>query len=124
MDATLILVGLVIFLFLANAVLSLLPRKSRSGNVVVSFVPPSAVPVSNTEIQSHPKLDAHILSSNQKITLLFSRVEKLEKDMDNLFQHLGLNPASEFVDDKNNNNESTWINVQPARVVRKKGKKV
>ncbi|MBM3282423.1 MAG: hypothetical protein FJY86_03745 [Candidatus Diapherotrites archaeon] len=124
MDSTLILFGLVILLALANAGLSFLPRKSRSGNVVVSFVPPSTVPIAAVEAQTHPKLDAHILSSNQKISLLFSRVEKVEKDVENLFQHLGLNPASEFVDDKNTNNDSTWVQTPPVRVVRKKGKKV
>ncbi len=119
MDATLILFGLVLFLLLANAGLSLLPRKSKAGNVVVSFVPPSAIPVSPSPGETSPKLDAHILSSNQKISLLFSRVEKMEQDIQQLFEHLGLSLSS-VKSDNLSSADATWLETVPIRKRRKK----
>ena len=118
MDPTLILVGLVVLLALANAGLSFLPRKSRTGNVVVSFVPPASAPLSHVASDVHPKLDAHILSSNQKISLLFSRVEKMERDIQQVFEQLGL-PVSDTNSDETNPSDSTWIETVPIRKRRK-----
>ncbi len=105
----LLLVGVIILLALANAGLSFLPRKAKSGNVSVTFIPPSAIP---SESSSDGKLDAHISSSNQKIALLFARLEKLEHDVQSLLQnaHAANSPAPV---------DATWIETVPARKRRK-----
>lgn len=118
MDTTLLLVGLAILLALANAGLSFLPRKSKVGNVVVSFVPPSAIPLSSASLDVHPKLDAHIASSTQKISLLFSRVEKMERDIQQLFEQLGL-PLSDANSGEPHPVDSAWLETAPIRKRRK-----
>lgn len=110
MAETLLLVGLLIFLGLANAGLSLLPRKRKSGNVSVTFIPPSAAPSASSD----GKLDAHISSTNQKISQLFSRMEKLERDVQSLFE------KSRAADDSTSvPADATWIETVPTRKRRK-----
>ncbi len=108
---TLILVFLVILLALANAGLALLPRKGKSGNVSVTFLSPSAAPLASSS--SDAKLDAHISSTNQKISQLFSRVEKMEHTIASLMEKTGA---------ENNNDtpsDATWIETVPIRKRRK-----
>jgi hypothetical protein len=119
MDPTLFLIGLAILLVLVNAGMSFLPRKSKVGNVVVSFVPPSSIPLSSSSNDISPKLDAHIISSNQKISLLFSRVEKMERDIQALFEQLGIT-STQPPSDENPPSDATWLETPPIRKRRKK----
>ncbi len=111
MSLTLLLIGGIILLALGNAALSLLPRKSPQTSVKVSFIPPSAAPLSTSS--SDAKLDAHISSTSQKFSLLFSRVEKVEHSLLEISTKLsGNNSSSPSVE--------TWIQTVPARKKRKR----
>lgn len=112
MSLTLFLVGGIILLALGNAALSLLPRKSSQTSVKVSFIPPSAAPLSSAS--SDAKLDAHISSTSQKFSLLFSRMESVEHALEELSQKMSGNqtPSSPAPE--------TWIQTVPVRKKRKR----
>ncbi len=111
MVETIILVALAILLALANAGLALLPRKGKSGQVSVTFLPPSAAPLASSS--SDAKLDAHISSSNQKISQLFLRVEKIEHSLKSFTEQTGME------NNTNTPSDATWIQTVPFRKRRK-----
>lgn len=110
MAITFILLGFIVLLVLADAILSLLPRKGKSGNVSVTFLPPSATPF--TSSSSDAKLDAHISSTNQKISQLFFRMEKIEHALHALVEQAG-------VDNMTAPSDATWLETIPVRKRRK-----
>ncbi len=73
---TFVIIGLALVLGGANWFLSRLPRKE---GVNISFIPPSNAPEISSSFES--KIDAHIQSTNQKISMLFSRIELVERDL-------------------------------------------
>jgi len=111
MSLTLLLVGGIILLALGNVALSLLPRKSPQSDVKVSFIPPSAAPLSTSS--SDAKLDAHISSTSQKFSLLFSRMEKVEHSLMDISAKLS-------GDNSPSRSDETWIQTVPVRKKRKR----
>lgn len=111
MSLTLLLVAGVILLALGNVALSFLPRKSSQGSVKVSFIPPSAAPLSSAS--SDAKIDAHISSTSQKFSLLFSRMEKVEHALEELSQKISGNSSP-------SSSPETWIQTVPVRKKRKR----
>lgn len=118
MDFTLLLLGFVVLLALANAGISFLPRKAKMGNVVVSFIPPSNASLSPSLSETTPNFNAHISSSNQKIALLFSRVEKMERDIQQLFEQIGVSSTPPSFKE-NTSSDATWLETIPIRKRRK-----
>lgn len=111
MSLTLLLIGGIILLALGNAALSLLPRKSPQTSVKVSFIPPSAAPLASAS--SDAKLDAHISSTSQKFSLLFSRMEKVEHTLLEISKNISGSGAPAPSDE-------TWIQTVPVRKKRKR----
>lgn len=95
-ELTIILVVGVILLIGLNYLVSILPKKKQ---VQVTFIPPAAAPVASSDFSS--RIDAQIQSVNVKIMQLFSRVEELEKRMQDME-----NPSAQNAD---------WIETVPVR---------
>lgn len=100
---TLGLIALAGLLLAANGIVSLFPKK---GSVKVTFIPPT--PASIAAPGSQNKLDAHIQSTNHKISALFGRVEALEKSLQTMLARDA--PAK----------DQTWLQTVPVRTVKKK----
>lgn len=90
----------VVVLIVANAAISLIPKKGRAA---VLFIPPNPTlsPSIGTDVES--KLEAHILSTKHKLEGLFSRVESLEKRV------------SSLADERSPASDKTWLETVPVR---------
>lgn len=100
---TLGLIALAGLLLAANGIVSLFPKRT---GVNVTFIPPS--PSVESAPGSETKLDAHIQSTNHKISALFGRVEALEKSLQAILARDA--PVK----------DQTWLQTAPVRSAKKK----
>ena len=93
-DATWFLLGVALILIVLNFFVHLLKRTNAASNVRVAFIPPRAQG-ENASPELASKYDAHISSTNQKLSQLHARLVAVESALLRMQEYFSLSSSAE-----------------------------